>query len=243
MSGMSRARSGSTADNAELTSPTPRRVATPRWFDLRLVLGIVLVLAAVGIGAKVIADARHTDTALALTHDLAAGTTLRTDDLTEVDAQLPDNARLYVTDEGAAVGKVLSRAVTKGELLPAAVLERGPSVARTRVTVPLAADAAPRLSRGQRIVVWVSTAACPSLVLLPDVTVQNVQAADAGTFSSGGTGQDVDLTVPAELAQRVADALGIDNVTLRAGVLSGAPAGSAQLPSLDACSPSDSQTP
>src|ERR1700712_5779107 len=58
-------------------SPTPQRVRKPRWLDLRLVFGIVLVLAAVLIGAKVVATARHTDKELAVTRNLAAGTTIR----------------------------------------------------------------------------------------------------------------------------------------------------------------------
>lgn len=208
----------------DFPSPTPRRVSKPRWLDLRLVLGIALVLAAVVIGAEVVQGARHTDKMLAVTHDLAAGTIVQAGDLQTVDARLPGavvGAHVYVTDRAKAVGKVLARPLSAGELLPATVL--GTAIGRTTVSVPFAADAAPKLSRGQRIVVWLSTKTCPSLVLLPDVTVQQAHAADAGTFASGGTGQDVVLSVSAELADRVVSALAIDDATLRAGVLTGAP--------------------
>jgi hypothetical protein len=221
----------------EFPSPTPRRVRRPSWLDLRLVLGVLLVVAAVLIGAKVVQGARHKDTALAVTRDLAAGTTLRSDDLRTIDVGLPDSvdrAHIYVSDRAKAVGKVLGRPLTAGELLPAAVLTRSP--VRTTVSVPFPTDAAPKLSRGERIVVWLSTKQCPSVVLLADVTVQDVHPADAGEFSSGDGGQDVVLSVSGPLAQRVVTALAIDDASIRAGVLTGAadPAGAA-LPALDAC--------
>lgn len=226
----------------EFPSPTPRRVSRPSWLDLRLVLGIALVLVAALIGAKVVSSARHTDKELAVTHDLAAGTTLRASDLQVVDAQLPDKARVYVTDQAKAVGKVLDRPLAKGELLPSAVLGAAPE--RTTVSVPFAADAAPKLSRGERIVVWLSTKSCPTQVLLSDVTVQDVHAADAGSFASGGTGQDVVLSVAPDLAQRVVGALALEDATVRAGVLtgrSGSPA--TALPALDSCGPAPSASP
>src|SRR3954453_24160946 len=116
----------------ELQSPPPRRVAKPRWLDLRLILGIVLVLAAVLLGAVVVSRARHTDRAVAVTRDLAAGTTLRAEDVHLVDAQLPDRDA-YVGDTGDAIGKLLTRPLSEGELLPATAL--GAQPAATTVTI------------------------------------------------------------------------------------------------------------
>jgi hypothetical protein len=217
----------------EFPSPAPRRVATPRWLDLRLILGVALVLVAVVLGAVVVSRARHTDREVAVTRDLAAGTTLRADDLRLVDAQLPDRAA-YLESAEDAVGKVLTRPLSAGELLPAAAL--GAQPAATTVTVPFAADAAPQLHRGQRIVVWLSTPSCPDVVLLADVVVQDVHSADAGTFGSTGTGQDAVLTVSPTLAQRVVSALAIEKAAIRAGVLTGAPSDPAPvLPDLSGC--------
>jgi hypothetical protein len=222
-------------------SPTPRRVSAPRWLDLRLVLGLVLVLAAVLTGATVIARARHTDRQLAVTRDLAAGTRLRASDLRLVATQLPDDVKAqagYLTDPARAIGKVLAQPLHAGELVPAAVLS--PGAAHTTVSMPFAADTAPALSRGERIVVWLSTASCPSVVLLPDVTVQDVRTGDSGGFSSSGNAQDVVVSVAPELARRVVEALAIDNATIRAGVLTGAATGRARtrLPALSGCAPS-----
>jgi hypothetical protein len=200
-------------------SPEPRRIATPRWLDLRLVVGVVLVLAAVLVGATVVSRARHTHSIVAARHDLAAGTVLRAADLERVDVQLPDDGKgVYLARVDDAVGRTLDRAVTSGELVPAAaVASARPG---TTVTVPFAAGAAPDLRTGQRIKVWVSSSSCASVVLLPDVTVQSVRKGN-GSLSSTSDGQDVVIAVQPDQADRVIAALAIDGAQIRAGVLVG----------------------
>ena len=227
-------RSGSIG-GVDFPSPVPRRVTKPGWFDLRLVLGVVLVLASVLLGATLISGARHTDKEVAATRNLAAGTTLRADDLQLIDVQLRDK-RAYLGDEGDAVGKILTQPMTRGALVPAAALGIAPP--RTTLTVPFAAHAAPQLSRGQRIILWLSTTACPSVVLLAEVTVQDAHAAGSGAFASTGGGQDVVMSLVPALADRVVGALAIKDATIRAGVLTGGAGASTQhLPSLAECGP------
>jgi SAF domain-containing protein len=220
-------------------SPTPRRMAAPSWLDLRLVLGVVLVLASVLIGAKVVSGARQTYPRVTVRHDLAAGAVLTAGDLHLAQVQLPDHGHgVYLNRVRDAVGKKLSRAVSAGELLPASALDE--VNAQTTVTVPLARGSAPQLHKGQRIELWVSSAKCSSMVLLPDVTVQAVHADSGGSFGAGSDGQDVVISVPPELAERVVTALAIDEVRLRAGVLAGASPGDAPpLPDLTPCAGAD----
>ncbi|MCU1659607.1 MAG: hypothetical protein JWO57_4263 [Pseudonocardiales bacterium] len=220
-----------------VSSPTPRRVRAASWLDPRLVLGIVLVLGSVLVGARVVADARHTYRMLAANRDLAAGMVLTSADLTAVRVQLPGHGRaVYVGSDRGAIGKQLNRALSRGELLPASAL--GVPAARTTVTIPFAADAAPRLAAGQRVEVWLSTKSCSSTVLLADVTLQEVHDSRAGSFSSAG-GQNVVVGVAASLAGRVVDALTQEGATIRAGVLSGPadPAANDALPDLSRCQP------
>lgn len=201
-------------------SPEPRRIATPSWLDLRLVLGVVLVLASVVIGATVVSSASHTYATVAATHDLAAETILRSDDLEIAQVQLPGHGKgVYLAKLDDAVGKKLDRAVSSGELVPvAAVAALDP---RTTLTVPFASGAAPDLRAGQRIEVWVSTAPCSLVVLLPDVTVQDVRSDAGGSLRTGAGGQDVVINVEPALAGRVIAALAIDQAQIRAGVLVG----------------------
>jgi hypothetical protein len=190
-----------------------------------------LVAASVLLGVKVVADARRTGHAVAVTRDLAAGTVLTAAELRLVDATLPDVAP-YLGDVAGAVGKVVNRPVRSGELLPASAL--GVPPAHTVLTVPLGPDAAPPLQPGQRIEIWLSTKTCPSVVLLADVPVQDVRQPSAGAFSTSG-GQDLVLSVARQDAERVITALALDGAVLRAGVVSGPPSPASALPSLDGC--------
>lgn len=216
-------------------SPTPRRVNAPSWLDLRLVLGVVLVLGSVLLGAKIVSGANHTDRMLAVTRDLAGGTVLSDADVTTVRAHLPNHGDgVYLSSDANVVGKQLNRSLTSGELLPASAL--GAAAALTTVTVPFAIDAAPSLSPGQRVEIWISSKTCASAVLLADVTVQDVHASAGGSFAAGG-GQNVVITVAPALAGRVIAALDREGATIRAGILTGSsPAGANEaLPDLDAC--------
>jgi hypothetical protein len=225
----------------DLPSPRPRRLTPPRWLDVRLVLGVVLVLGSVLIGAKVVAGARATYAAVAVRHDLAAGTLLSAADLRVAQVQLPGHGSgVYLPAVDDAVGRRLSRPVSAGELLPAGAVT---SVsAQTTITVPLATGTAPDLHKGDRIELWLSTTSCSAQVLLPDVTVQAVHARGGSLSEGGGEGQDVVISVAPRLADRVMGALAIDESQVRAGVLvgSGSSAGgsgaSGDLPDLAPCS-------
>src|SRR3954469_23985996 len=63
-----------------LASPPARRVNRPRWFDLRLLTGVLLVLVSVIIGARVVAASDSSEPVWAAAHDLAAGTQLTATD-------------------------------------------------------------------------------------------------------------------------------------------------------------------
>jgi hypothetical protein len=144
---------------------------------------------------------------------------------------------VYLSKAADVLGKRLSREVSAGELVPVdALADVAP---QTTVTVPLAAGAAPDLRKGQRIEIWVSTSSCSSTVLLPDVTVQAVHQDSDGSFSTGSGGQDVVISVAPALADRVIQALALDEAQLRAGVLVGQsgenPGGTPALPDLATC--------
>jgi SAF domain len=228
----------STEPAAAPASPRPRRIAAPSWLDLRLVLGVLLVLGSVLVGARVVSSARNTYPAVAVRRDLAAGTVLTARDLRLAQVQLPARGHgIYLPRLSDAVGRQLNHSVGAGELLPADAIAR--PARQTTVTVPLAEGAAPDLHKGQRIELWVSTKTCTSVVVLPDVTVQAVHADTGGSFSSGTGSQDVVISVPPALADRVITALALDEATVRAGVLTGTPAPGSNnaLPDLAVCAP------
>lgn len=219
------------------SSPRPRRIATPSWLDLRLVIGVVLVLASVAVGAAVVSRAGDKTAVVAITRDLAAGTVLRGEDLTTTKVQLSGGGHgVYLTSVADAVGHQLAHAVARGELLPAAAISDVP--AQTALTLQLPAGAAPDLHAGQRIEVWVSTGNCSSVVLLPDVTVQSVRTDGDDSFGTASGAQVAVVSVSSAVASRVVSAQSIDGVQIRAGVLVGGdvqPSAARSLPDLAPC--------
>src|SRR3954463_12970508 len=80
-----------------LPGPTPRRVRPPQWLDLRLVLGLLLVLGSVLLGARVVSAADATVPVWAAVGELAPGTLLTAEDLVAVDVRLDDAGEWYLS--------------------------------------------------------------------------------------------------------------------------------------------------
>jgi hypothetical protein len=199
-------------------SPKATRLATPGWLDGRLVLGVLLVLVSVVVGARVLSSADRSQTVWAATADLAPGTQLTADDVYRARVRLfgKDTKRYISGTGGPPVGWVLRRGVGAGELLPYAALARpGEDVAFRDVTVPVArGHLPPGLARGMQVDVYVSperragagaapaAAAGPPAPRLVVRDVPVVQRLKTGGFSGGaGTDEPVVLRLrPAEVA-------------------------------------------
>jgi hypothetical protein len=217
-------------------SPTARRLRTPSWLDLRLVLGVALVLASVAVGARVVASSDDRSAVWRSTRDLAAGTVLTSADVEIVRVHLGDD-QTYLRASDSVVGQVASRPIGRREMVPRGAL--GDPSPATTVTIPMEAGRSPAVERGQRITVWVSTGSCRAVVVLPDVVVQDVIAPRSGGLSAGSTVALTVRVVPS-LASRVVRALDLPSAVIRVGVLGGdspdpAGSGAAGLEDLAAC--------
>ena len=203
-------------------SPRASRLATPGWLDGRLVLGVLLVLVSVVVGARVLSSADRSTAVYAVTGDLAAGTVLDAADLKQVRVRLFDNADSYVAGSAPPVGYVLRRALGAGELLPKRALSAPVEVDFREVTVPVEVGHLPlELARGAQVDVWVTPEAAGkqeaapaegadpatpdelalrgAQLVLQGVTVQDVQR-EGGAFS-GSTSLPVVLQVrPGDVA-------------------------------------------
>jgi hypothetical protein len=128
-------------------------VRPPRWLDLRLVLGVLLVLGSVLLGARVIGSADATVPVWAVTGDLAAGTELSAADLRAVQVRLGDAADAYLSTSTRPEGRTLSRAVRAGELLPRAALDEASELVQLALPVQ-SGYVPPGLDRGQVVDVY-----------------------------------------------------------------------------------------
>lgn len=198
-----------------VTGPTPRRVRPPRWLDLRLVLGVLLVLGSVLLGARVVGAADATVPVWAVTGDLAAGTELSADDLVAVDVRLDDAADAYLSAGTRPEGRTLARAVRDGELLPRSALEEAGELVQLALPVQ-SGYVPPGLRRGQLVDVYAvadpaagATAVADGSVT-PVVTSAPVQALSGrseGVLSTPTTAVQVVVAVAADDAAEVLAAI------------------------------------
>ena len=199
-----------------LRGPVPRRVRPPRWLDLRLVLGVLLVLVSVLLGARVVGAADATVPVWAASGDLAAGTVLSSGDLVAVDVRLDDAAGRYLATGTRPEGRTLGRAVRAGELVPRSALEAVPEL--VQVALPVQAGyVPPGLTRGQ--VVDVYAVADPAVgaagradgevaLVVGAAPVQAVSGRTEGVLSSATTTVQVVVAVAAGDAAGVLAAIG-----------------------------------
>ncbi len=140
-------------------SPKANRLATPGWWDGRLVLGVLLVLVSVVVGARVLSSADRSSLVWAAARDLTAGSQLQEGDLRAVRVRLFEQSGDYVRASAAApVGYVVRRGIGAGELLPRRALTRPEKDVDFRyVTVPVAVGHFPTgLLRDQQVDVWLT---------------------------------------------------------------------------------------
>lgn len=196
--------------------PQPRRVRPPRWLDLRLVLGVLLVLGSVLVGARVVTAADATVPVWAAAADLAPGTVLSADDLVPVAVRLDEVARSYLATSTRPGGRVLSRAVQAGELLPRSVLAESTDLVQLALPVQ-AGFVPPGLTRGQLVDVYAvsdpaagATAAAGGDVdrVVAGAAVQAVSGRGEGVLSSTTTTMQVVVAVPAADAAGVLGVIG-----------------------------------
>jgi hypothetical protein len=191
-------------------------VRPPRWLDLRLVLGVLLVLGSVLLGARVVGAADATVPVWSAASDLAAGTQLTADDLVRVDVRLDDAAGAYLSTATRPEGRTLSRAVRAGELLPRSALENPADLVQLALPVQ-AGYVPPGLQRGQLVDVYAvadpaagaGAEATGSVVpVVTDVPLQAVSGRADGVLSTPTTTVQVVVAVPAGSASDVLAAVG-----------------------------------
>ena len=196
--------------------PAPRRVRPPRWLDLRLLLGVLLVLGSVLLGARVVGAADATVPVWAASGDLAAGTELDADDLVAVDVRLDDTADAYLSTSTRPEGRTLARAVRAGELVPGSALDQPADL--VQVALPVQAGfVPPGLRRGGLVDVYAvadpavgATKATGGTVtaVVERAPVQALSGRTDGVLSTPTTTVQVVVSVPREEAAAVLAAIG-----------------------------------
>jgi len=200
---------------AELPKPTATRLRQPSWRDTRLVVGVVLVLLSVAIGARVVAAADDTVPMYAAAASLVPGQPVTQGDVKRVDVQLgTDRVRYVVADHDIAPGTFALREVRPGELLPASALGTTSDISLKPVSVPVDSGAAAQLAEGSIVDVWVNTRIASSAVEKygnPVMTLEGaavVRVPETGNGLGSGSGKTaVQIMVPQEGVQALIAAI------------------------------------
>ncbi len=186
-------------------SPPARRLTRRRWRDSRLLIGVLLVLVSVVVGARLFASADATRQWVVARQDLPAGHVIVAGDLTTVPARLDSRTsnRYYPGAQlGRLVGSTLARPVDTGELVSGADFVRNNAQSTRLVPVIVKAGRLPVLTPGDHVDVYVyqSGAAAPPGTGDQNTPDQNAPAPATGTGAEAQVLHDVEFVELDKLA-------------------------------------------
>lgn len=178
----------------DLAVPQAVRLQRPRWRDARLLVGVLLVLSSVALGAYVVAHVDDRTAVYAARGPLVPGQRLTDDDLTRVDVQLGAELPAYLSATGGlAPDRFVLRPVPAGELVPAAAVGGRSQVGVQPLVLSVDAGSAAALQVGSTVDVYVNrvdpTAASSAArgFVGPELTLEAVSVSSLPR-SSGGLG-------------------------------------------------------
>jgi hypothetical protein len=173
--------------------------------------GILLIIAAVLVGARVIGASSQTSAVWAAERNLAAGTVLSQGDLTTVDVNLGDHSALYLSPGSTQpIGMTVVSPLAAGELLAASAV--GESADGRVVAIGVEpGNMPPGVAHGSTIDLYLTTggaagaeAKSTTELIGEGITVQSVTAPATGGLS-GATSNRYQLSVllPAPIADKL----------------------------------------
>ena len=199
----------------DLPTPTASRLTRPSWRDARLVVGVLLVLVATALGARVIAAADETVPMYAAASTLVPGQPLTQQQVRVVRVRLGGGSGAYVAaDHPIPTGVFVLRDVRAGELVPQSALGGEQDVSVKPVTLEVAGNAAMTLVQGSVVDVWVNPRdpgsatekyLQPQRVLEAAAVARTPRTGGAFAGASGTTG--VEVYVPEEKVQDLIEAI------------------------------------
>lgn len=188
-------------------SPQAIRLRRPGWRDPRLLLGLLLVAAAVAVGTIAVQAAGRTVPVLATRSALVPGEPVDRDDLVVREVRLAESEQEYLRADAAVDPDLVAvRTIGAGELVPVGAVASGAALDVRAVAVRPAGELSRAVVEGALVDLWfvpadgpAGAAAAPTAVPLAEaVTVAEVGEDARSLTASGPT---VHVLVPsAELA-------------------------------------------
>lgn len=189
------------------------RLRRPRWKDPRLIVGIVLVVASVLMGALLVSRLSETTPVLVARSPIVPGDPIDTADLVVVEMRLGDQTGLYAgTMDSVPAGAVATRTVQEGELLPMSAIGQAAEVTLRPVVIPVDATVAESVVPGATVELWhtaptsADSEEVQAVLLVPDAVVRRI---DEGS-SLGMRSMAVEVLVPSGSVGGVLEVLSQD---------------------------------
>lgn len=224
----------------DVASPRAVRLATPRWLDARLALGVLLVAVSVAAGARIFASADNLTAVYLAAHGLVPGEHISSGDLTVGHVRLRGQSGLYISAAAAPpIGYVVTRYVGPHELVPVAALATAAASGHSRlVTVSVQpGHLSDALVRGDLVDVYLTPKATAGqevpqpVLVLAGVPVES-RSGGTRTFSASSAFSVV-LSVPVAKVADVVHAVEsgtIDLVSVPAADVAAAPQAATETP-------------
>lgn len=203
-----------------LPAPSARRLVKPSWKDMRLVIGVLLVLLAVVLGAVAFTAADDRVGMWAAKTTLTPGQEVTAADFERVDVQLGDAGHDYLgAGERLPNGAIVDRELHEGELVPRSAVVDPTSKNVREVPVRVDPIYLSNLTVGSRVTVYVpeegesdpeAAASAEEPVtyteLVTRATISSLPESSGGVMASGSDASAV-VVVPED---RVADIIALD---------------------------------
>ena len=180
------------------------------WFDPRLAIGIVLIVASVAGVFGIVSTADASTQVLAARDDLAPGDRIDENDLIETSARLADTDLYLLPGDVPDEGLVVTVAVGEGELVPLSAVGDTVGTRLASVVVTINGQLPSSVGPGSTVDLWAarneeSTSFGPPSVIVSGATVVRVIEAE-GLVASGDV-TTLELLVPRLKVARVLEAV------------------------------------
>ena len=170
-----------------------------RRLDMRLFIGLALVLGAALGGFALVTATESTTAVYVASKTLTPGHVLDKNDLVLTDVKLGNSGTSYLTANAFTPGSVVTKAVGAGELVPVSAVGTAKQVATTNVVVQLDVPLASEAVVGSSVDVWASMAVGQGVFGPPSVIISGAQIAhitEATGLAASNGGVRVELVVP-----------------------------------------------
>lgn len=176
------------------------RVKKPKLTDPRLVVGTLLVVGSVALGAWAMDEARSNEPVYVAASVLTPGTVLTPSHLNTAEVRLLEQQGLYVTPAwDFTQDYVLTQTVSQGEFIPLAALQPQDDTDRRVIAIPLAISPPAEVAVGAVVDLWQSEIKADqgsAQMVAANLVVSEVPTRD-GVFTVSSAGQ-VHVVVPQE---------------------------------------------